>query len=99
MAEATSTALNMTVLERLAMWSQRHPEKRAWSFVDDRGEIVETYTYRELEQASSSLAAHLTSACGLTKGSRVLLVFFPGLHFTISLLACFKAGVIAGTEL
>ena len=87
----------MTVLERLTLWSERHPEKTAWSFVDDRGEIAETYTYRELEQASSSLATHLTGTCGLTKDSRVLLVFFPGRHFTISLLACFKAGVIAGT--
>jgi acyl-CoA synthetase (AMP-forming)/AMP-acid ligase II len=31
----------------------------------------------------------------LNKGDRVLLVFFPGLDFTASLLACFKAGLIA----
>lgn len=31
----------------------------------------------------------------LSKGDRVLLVFFPGLDFTISLLSCFKAGLIA----
>ena len=28
-------------------------------------------------------------------GDRALLVFFPGLHFTASLIACFKAGIIA----
>lgn len=30
----------------------------------------------------------------LSAGDRVLLVFFPGLDFTVSLLACFKAGLI-----
>lgn len=30
----------------------------------------------------------------LNVGDRVLLVFFPGLDFTVSLLACFKAGLI-----
>jgi acyl-CoA synthetase (AMP-forming)/AMP-acid ligase II len=30
----------------------------------------------------------------LSAGDRILLVFFPGLDFTVSLLACFKAGLI-----
>ena len=38
---------------------------------------------------------HLTCDCGLQPGDRAMLVFFPGLHFMISLVACFKAGVIA----
>ena len=30
----------------------------------------------------------------LVDGDRILLVFFPGLDFTVSLLACFKAGLV-----
>jgi acyl-CoA synthetase (AMP-forming)/AMP-acid ligase II len=40
------------------------------------------------------LAEILLSQHKLVKGDRVLLVFFPGLDFTVSLLACFKAGLI-----
>ena len=70
-------------------------DKIAWSFLDDKGDINDSYTYKELDRISSSLAFWLINATGLSKGDRVLLVFFPGLHFTISLLACFKAGIIA----
>jgi acyl-CoA synthetase (AMP-forming)/AMP-acid ligase II len=31
----------------------------------------------------------------IERGQRLLLVFFPGLDFTISVIACFKAGIIA----
>jgi acyl-CoA synthetase (AMP-forming)/AMP-acid ligase II len=45
---------------------------------------------------TTALAEYLLSAqCGLKAGDRVLLVFFPGLHFTASLIACFKSGIIA----
>ena len=44
---------------------------------------------------TTSLALYLSSSSGLRAGDRLLLVFFPGLHFTICILACFKAGIIA----
>lgn len=37
----------------------------------------------------------MSPASGLKVGDRLLLVFFPGLDFTASLIACFKAGLIA----
>lgn len=40
------------------------------------------------------MAVHLLEECKLKKGDRAMLVFFPGLHFMISLVACFKAGII-----
>jgi acyl-CoA synthetase (AMP-forming)/AMP-acid ligase II len=50
---------------------------------------------QELDRASSSLASYFLNSCKLKAGDRALLVFFPGLHFTASLIACFKAGIIA----
>jgi acyl-CoA synthetase (AMP-forming)/AMP-acid ligase II len=47
-----------------------------------------------LDNASSHLAETLLNSHKLNVGDRVLLVFFPGLDFTVSLLACFKAGLI-----
>ncbi len=51
---------------------------------------------QELQAATDHLAEYLTSpSVPLKRGDRVLLVFFPGLDFTASLIACFKAGLIA----
>ena len=41
------------------------------------------------------LSHHLIHDVGVKAGERVLLVFFPGLDFTLSLLSCFMAGIIA----
>ncbi len=82
--------------ERLAHWAREQPDKAAWSFLDDAGSsVVDTYTYSELDNASTALANHLLDSSGVNPGDRVLLVFFPGLDFTVSIAACFKAGIIA----
>jgi acyl-CoA synthetase (AMP-forming)/AMP-acid ligase II len=55
-----------------------------------------SFVHKELQAATDHLAEYLTSsALPLKRGDRVLLVFFPGLDFTVSLIACFKAGLIA----
>eukprot|EP00606_Chrysophyceae_sp_TOSAG23-5_P000911 GSChrysophyteH2.ASY1.ANO1.636.1 assembled CDS len=82
--------------ERLAHWAREQPDKAAWSFLDDAGSsVVDSYTYSELDNASTALANHLLDSSGVNPGDRVLLVFFPGLDFTVSIAACFKAGIIA----
>lgn len=86
------------VVFRLSKWAAQSPNKKAWTFLDGAGEESECYSYLELEEITDALASHLLSAeapVRLQQGDRVLLVFFPGLHFMISLLACFKAGIIA----
>lgn len=86
----------MTILDVLALWATSQPNKAAWNYLDDKGNVSETYTYQELDQASSYLAQNLlTQHSALSPGDRVLLVFFPSLSFTISLLACFKCGLVA----
>lgn len=83
-------------LEQFRKHVVNSPDKTCWSFCDDVGVVNDSFTYAELERATTALARHLTSPqCGLKQGDRVLLVFFPGLHFTASLLACFKAGIVA----
>ena len=48
-----------------------------------------------LDDATTALAAELLSSHHISPGDRALLVFFPGLDFTITVIACFKAGIIA----
>eukprot|EP01039_Chlorochromonas_danica_P004978 gene4978-5466_t len=85
----------MQVLEALSHWANVQPNKKVWTFLNDKGDPVDDYSYEELDRVTSSLAEHLINTVKLTKGDRVLLVFFPGLDFTVSLLACFKAQLIA----
>lgn len=35
-----------TVLEALQRWVATHPEKPCWTFLDDKGEAVDSYTYQ-----------------------------------------------------
>jgi acyl-CoA synthetase (AMP-forming)/AMP-acid ligase II/acyl carrier protein len=87
--------MSSAILEALDRWSKSQSDVGVWSFLDDKGNVNDSYTYAQLERATTSLAYYLKYTCGLNSGDRVLLVFFPGLSFTASLLACFKAGVIA----
>lgn len=87
-----------TVISRVGRWADKNPDRKAWTFLDDEGKVDECFTYLELDGITSALASHLLSddaPVKLKQGDRVLLVFFPGLHFMVSLLACFKAGIIA----
>lgn len=85
----------MQILEALAKWTTAQPDKTIWNFLDDHAKISDSFTYKELDRASSSLAAYLLYSCNIKAGDRVLLVFIPGLQYAVSLIACFKASIIA----
>eukprot|EP01041_Mallomonas_annulata_P006309 gene6309-12767_t len=84
-----------TILQSLNGFAVTQGNKNAWTFLDDKGSITDSFTYAELERVTTSLANFFLNSCDLKAGDRVLLVFFPGLNFTISILACFKCGIIA----
>ena len=86
---------NIGILERISSWAASQGYKAAWTFLDDFGKSVDSVSYLQLDIVTDELAAHLLKSCGLKPGDRALLVFFPGLDFMITLLACFKAQVIA----
>ena len=85
----------MNILQVLSDWSCKFPTKKVWNFIDDNGKEVDNVTYLELSMITDDLANELLSGYGLKSGDRALLVFFPGLDFMITLLACFKAKIIA----
>jgi len=84
-----------SIVEVLSSWASKQPAKIAWTFIDDKGVEVETYTYSELDMVTSDLAVYLLEELGLKEGDRAMLVFIPGLDFMVALLACFKARVVA----
>lgn len=34
------------VLQRLTRWVEEQPDKKVWTFLDDRGDFVEDYSYQ-----------------------------------------------------
>jgi hypothetical protein len=35
-----------SVLQRLTRWVDEQPDKKVWTFLDDRGDFVEDYSYQ-----------------------------------------------------
>ena len=83
------------LLASIELWAQEHPDKVAFSFLDDSGEVAQSLTYAEISLQSSRLGAHLMSLPGVKAGDRVLLVYPPSLQFIVAFLGCLKAGLIA----
>lgn len=68
------------------------PDKTAYSFLSDDGDITVSITYRELLQKIRKMAGYLSSRN--LKEQRVLLIYKDSLQFILSFLACSYAGVI-----
>ena len=84
----------MSLLEVFASWVEKQPQKVLYSYLNDNGAVVKSFTYSELNESSDRLAAHLRQN-NLHYGDRVLLVYPPSLDFVVSFYACLKAGLIA----
>jgi acyl-CoA synthetase (AMP-forming)/AMP-acid ligase II len=84
-----------SVLDSLIHYARIQPSNKVWNFINDAMDVVDSFSYLELEKATTELSKELIDVYKLKEGDRAMLVFFPGLAFTASLLACFKANIIA----
>jgi acyl-CoA synthetase (AMP-forming)/AMP-acid ligase II/acyl carrier protein len=69
------------------------PDTSALSFLDDELEVLESLTYRELDQRARAVAASLLER-GLG-GTPIVLSFPPGLQFVTAFCGCLYAGAVA----
>ncbi len=67
----------------------------AYSFLNNGEELSEQLTFSELDNIAKAIAANFQLVYDIPKGSRVILLFCPGLDFVKSLYACFYAGIVA----
>ncbi|CAM9505542.1 unnamed protein product [Chrysoparadoxa australica] len=82
--------------EAFERWCSKQSAKCLWSFLDDRGEVVESITYGQLDQQTRDLAAALINGKPpLRQGDPVLLVYPPSLAFIIAFVTCLRAGFVA----
>ncbi len=82
------------LVDSLVHWSELRPDHRAYAFLGS-GEVQQAWTFRELMDHVSSIAARLVDAS--RQGQRVLLLLEPGLDYVAAFLACLAARRVAVT--
>ncbi|MBA3772887.1 MAG: AMP-binding protein [Ramlibacter sp.] len=93
-ADDTTVLLShRTIVERLFYWGAVCPDKTAYTFLKDKGQLADELKFSGLCHLVSARAADL-DARGLS-GQRVLLVLASGLDYLVAFLACLAAGVVA----
>ena len=71
-----------------------HPEKLMFAFLDLRGNIKESYKYKDFELRTKNIAFHIQKNHKLSAGDRVLLAYPPGLEMIFAFFSCVKLGLI-----
>lgn len=78
--------------EILAERARQAPDDVAFAFLRDGEADEETVTYRELNERALSIAGQLRQR--VPAGSRVLLLFPPGIEYVAAVFGCFAARVV-----
>ena len=78
----------------LGRFASTQPAAVLYTFLDGRGRIAESYTYRSFHERTNFVAAALLDGGRVSPGDRVLLVYTPGLEFIVAFFACVKLGAI-----
>lgn len=80
-----------SLVDVLQFRANLHPDRLLFRFLEDAN--VQTLTYAELAARAESIALKLKNE--VKEGDRALLIYPPGLDFTIAFFGCLYAGVIA----
>jgi acyl-CoA synthetase (AMP-forming)/AMP-acid ligase II/acyl carrier protein len=84
---------NGTILDSLERWAAESGARRAFTFLGTgEADQANSITFGELHKRTRSLASHVSERCG--PGSRVLLLYPPGLEYITGLLATMYASCI-----
>ncbi|MCC0177306.1 alpha/beta fold hydrolase [Waterburya agarophytonicola K14] len=82
-----------TLIDRLQEQESRQPHKRAFTFLADGENEIDSLTYQQLNHKAKAIASVLQSHNA--QGQRALLLYQPGLDFITAFLGCLYAGVVA----
>jgi len=83
-----------SILEPLRAAAASHPDKLLYAFLDGDGRVTESYTYGAFLQRTTAIASYIQRTVPMPVGSRVLLVYPPGLEMICGFFACVRLGLI-----
>src|SRR6266540_2573879 len=82
-----------TLVHRLRLRADQHPDKLAYRFIQDNDSEIITISYAELDRRARAIGAWLESFGAV--GERALLLYPAGLDYIASFMGCLYAGVTA----
>jgi thioester reductase-like protein len=83
-----------SILEPLHQWTERHPDKLLFAFLDIDGRATESYSYAQFLQRTADIATHIRRTHPMPPGARVLLAYPPGVEMICAFFACVRIGLI-----
>jgi thioester reductase-like protein len=83
-----------SIIKEIEQRTNENPDKLLYVFLDVRGNVKESYTYRSFDHRSKCIAAHIHAHYELVPGDRVLLAYPPGLEMICAFFACVRLGLI-----
>lgn len=83
-----------SIFERLDFWTNEHPDKLLYSFLDLGGNETERYSYEAFVQRVNVIAGHLLREYRFRANDRLLLAYPPGLEMICAFFGCARAGLI-----
>jgi acyl-CoA synthetase (AMP-forming)/AMP-acid ligase II len=81
-----------TIYDFLAVHADSKGNDEAFTFIEDNGD-VSRISFHELHQKALSVAQYLTRE--FKSGTKVVLLFPPGLEYVQAFLGCLYAGIVA----
>lgn len=85
-----------TILKTILDNCSEHPDRTAYNWLSSKCAVEELVTYRQLDERTREIAGELLSSVEACRGERVILCYPPGLEHILVLIACLRAGIIAG---
>lgn len=92
-AEVLTAVGSIPIQDSLTLRAWLHPEKKAFTFLDDEGKESDQLTYLDLWQRAQSVASYLERRS--EAGDRVMLFYPQGLDFITAFFGCLLANRIA----
>jgi thioester reductase-like protein len=83
-----------SILGQFYQWIERTPDQLLFAFLDKDGRTTESYTYAQFLQRTTDIACHIRRTHPMQPGSRVLLVYPPGVEMICAFFACIRLGLI-----
>jgi thioester reductase-like protein len=83
----------LSVITELDQRISETPDKLLFAFLDIRGNIKESYTYRSFGERTNDIALHIQRNY-LIAGDRILLAYEPGIEMIAAFFACVRLGLI-----
>lgn len=95
MSELINPKLDFSnILEALEHHVSSRPDHIAFTWVDKSCHTQTTMTYKQLDDRSNVIAAHLIKH-GCAQGDRIMIAYLFGLEFLPGMIACQKIGAVA----